>query len=82
MFRWMKNLNGFVGINCGSQPVTMIRSDSNVSSSTRSNSINSAPVTATSSFQAFKGKGVVVGGSLGMSNGEYQGLSQNSSNQV
>ena len=50
MFRWMKNLNGFVGINCGSQPVTMIRSDSNVSSSTRSNSINSAPVTATSSL--------------------------------
>ena len=82
MFRWMKKFNGFVGINCGSQPVSMIRSDSDASNSTRSSSGSAAPVTATSSFQAFKGKGVVVGGSLGMSNGDYQGLSQNSSNQV
>ena len=36
---------------------------------------------ANSGFSAFRGKGVAVGGSLGINNGEYSNVSQNSSNQ-
>ena len=79
LFKLMKKIPGFVS--CGSGlPVTVINNQPapvgpvNVASSNDSGS----------NFQAFKGKGVAVGGSLegNINNNGYQGLSQTNSSQI
>ena len=79
LFKWMKKLPGFVS--CGSGlPVTIINNQPatggpvNVVSSNESGS----------KFQAFRGKGVAVGGSFDSNSNDigYQGLSQTNSSQM
>ena len=57
-------------------PVVIAPSNNNVEISSSENIQN-----PNSGFSAFRGKGVAVGGSLGINNGEYSNVSQNSSNQ-
>lgn len=79
VFKWMKNFKGFVSVSSSGQPAVMARGGG--ASSGEDNaapSSNNQPTT----FQAFRGKGVAVGGTLGSTNGDYQGLSQNNQSQV
>ena len=79
LFKWMIKLNGFVSLSNSFNPnipVVIAPSNNNVEISSSENIQN-----PNSGFSAFRGKGVAVGGSLGINNGEYSNVSQNSSNQ-
>ena len=83
IFRWMKNFKGFVPANNSGQPVVMVRGTGSYSTGSTASEENSAPSSnQPTTFQAFRGKGVAVGGSLGTTNGDYQGLSQNNQSQI
>ena len=76
LFKWMVKFNGFVSLNNSispSIPVVIAPVNSNISNENNSQSGNTG-------FTAFSGKGVAVGGSLGLQSGEYSGVSQNSNN--
>ena len=79
LFKWMIKLNGFVSLSNSFNPnipVVIAPSNNNVEISSSENIQK-----PNSGFSAFRGKGVAVGGSLGINNGEYSNVSQNSSNQ-
>jgi membrane associated rhomboid family serine protease len=79
LFKWMIKLNGFVSLSNSFNPnipVVIAPSNNNVEISSSENIQN-----PNSGFSAFRGKGVAVGGSLGINNGEYSNVSQNSSDQ-
>ena len=79
----MKNFKGFVPANNSGQPVVMVRGTGSYSTGSTASEENSAPSSnQPTTFQAFRGKGVAVGGSLGTTNGDYQGLSQNNQSQI
>lgn len=76
LFKWMVKFNGFVSLNNSispSIPVVIAPVNSGVSNENNNQSGNTG-------FTAFSGKGVAVGGSLGLQSGEYSGVSQNSNN--
>ena len=90
MFKWMKDFQGFIPVGSG-QPVVMIRNTGATAVEQTGNvGENNAPTAMNnvnnnnnpSGFKAFQGKGVAVGGTLGLENGDYQGISQNVSSQV
>ena len=79
LFKWMVKLNGFISLNNSINPtipVVISPSNNNVEISSSENIQNQS-----SGFTPFSGKGVAVGGSLGINSGEYSNVSQNSFNQ-
>ncbi len=50
------------------------------SSENRNSSANTSQSSSSGGFKAFTGKGVTVGGSLGLNNSEYEGINQNNNN--
>ena len=80
LFKWMVKMNGFVSLSNNISPSipVVIAPVNNNNEDNSSNNNNSQG--GNSGFIPFSGKGVAVGGTLGMENGEYSGVSQNSSN--
>ena len=77
LFKWMVKFNGFISLNNSMSPsipvvIAPVNNNSNIS--------NENNQSGNTGFTAFSGKGVAVGGSLGLQNGEYSGVSQNSTN--
>ena len=79
LFKWMVKMKGFVSLNNNigpAIPVVIAPVNNNNSVDNFSNNTNNQG--GNSGFVPFSGKGVAVGGTLGMDNGEYSGVSQNS----
>ena len=74
LFKWMIKCNGFISLNNNIGPAIPV-----VIAPVNNNSNNNTQI-GNSGFTAFSGKGVAVGGSLGLNNSEYSGVSQNSTN--
>lgn len=84
-FSLIKKINGFVPVGSSSLPFSIVVTNNaggstiQNDSTTETNSTQSSKSSNSNSFKAFSGKGVTVGGSLGLSNGDYEGISQNPS---
>ena len=90
LFKWMKELKGFIPVGSGRLVVMIKKTGATAVEQTGNVGENNAPPAMCnvnnnsnpSGFKAFQGKGVTVGGTLGLENGDYQGVSQNLSSQV
>ncbi len=81
-FNLIKRVKGFVPVGSSQLPFAMVYANSNGGSSVQNDSVirsaDDSTSSGSSSFKAFSGKGVSVGGTLGLTKGDYEGISQNS----
>ncbi len=78
LFKWMVKMNGFVSLSNNMSPAIPVVIAPVNNNNNEDNSSNTNSQGGNSGFVPFSGKGVAVGGTLGMENGEYSGVSQNS----
>ena len=71
-------MNGFVSLSNNMSPAIPVVIAPVNNNNNEDNSSNTNSQGGNSGFVPFSGKGVAVGGTLGMDNGEYSGVSQNS----